>query len=253
MEHLNLITSVASGVKEATVSEYSSTSVERYVVTFNSLILDRASAGAGTGAIWDSALFECSVQSEASYFLVVHGFYEEASALLRMLLEGFLTRTYWHIRHKRGEVNDYFEDDKWTNDYAKWVMGRVDEYPRTKEVWNTILSEPHFGTYNQKYNLRADVERVLNALNKYVHGRPTTRYQAGTGRSSSVNIRYNSKHFDEWFDNLRAVVGLVFVICLLEYPALLATKTAVEFTSLEPGQAAHVRDVVTLPSHVSTS
>lgn len=244
MEHLNLMASIANEIKEATVSAYSDTNIEQYVVSFNSLLMDRSSVqGLPMGPIWSNALFECSVLSEASYFLVVLGFYDEASALLRMMLEGFLTRMYWHIQDKKGEIKDSFEDGKWANKYAKWELGLTGQFPSLKrDVWPTILQEPAFSSYDQKYNLKLEAETSLKSLNKFVHGRPATRHYGGATRSSSLNLRFNRKHIDEWFTNLRAVVVPIFVISFLEYPGLFATKTAAEFASLEPEHASRIRE-----------
>src|SRR5437667_5662645 len=139
MEHLNLLVSRASEVREETVSTYSGSNIERYVVSFNSLIVDKANLFLTDDAIWSGALFECSIQSEASYFMMAHGLYEEASALLRMLLEGFLTRMYWHIRKRKGEIQNYIEDGELTNDYAKWAHGSKD-FPPLKEIWGTVIN-----------------------------------------------------------------------------------------------------------------
>src|SRR5438046_1952299 len=103
MEHINRIVGRAKEIREETVSTYANTDIEWYVVSFNSLILDKSGLFLGADAIWSSALAECSVLSEASYFMAVHGFYEEASALLRMMLEGLITRMHWQIRHRNGE------------------------------------------------------------------------------------------------------------------------------------------------------
>ncbi len=232
MEHLDRIVQKASEVRQATIAAYADSAVERYVTSFNSLIRDIPAIP--VSAIWSNALSECSVLAESSYFLAVHGFYEEACVLLRLMLDGFLTRLYWHIRHKNGEVNDFMEDGKWTNEYAKWEMGLTRLYPSPrKDVWPTLLKERAIEEYNRLHQLKSDVEARLETLNKFVHGRPSSRYSGSTHRSSSLNIELNPEHFDEWFENQRAVFAFILILSLLEYPALSTTKTILEFVGLE--------------------
>lgn len=243
MEHLNQISGKANQVKEATASAYAGTPVEWYVTCFNSLVLDKAAILAGP--VWSDAISECSVLSESSYFLAAHGFYEEGSALLRGILESFLTRLYWHIRNERNEVQDYMEAGKWTNDYAKWVMGATDKYPRLgKDVWTTLLQQPLIHEYDRLYRLKSEAETRLKTLDKFVHGRPGSRYYGGAFRSSSLNIRFKPKHFAEWFENLRGVCRIVLVFSFLEYPSLFLMKTAAEFSNLESEYASRVQNLL---------
>lgn len=246
MELLDQMVDITTKIKDETVAKYSDPNIEWYVTSFNSLLLDRSSALVNTAPIWSDALAECSVVAESSYFLATHGFYEEASALLRTLLEGFRTRMYWHIRHRRGEITESKDaKGKTSNAYADWALGLTEGYISSEVAWKTILQEPQFDAYDQQYTLKVAVWELLNKLNLFVHGRPTSRHpDEGSVRSSSLNLWFNSKHFDEWFENLRAVTTLVFVISFLEYPALTATKTATEFANLEPDHTAHVRNVL---------
>ncbi len=52
-----------------------------------------------------------------------------------------------------------------------------------------------------------------------------------------MNIDFKPRHYDEWYENLRGVHGLVFTLSLLQYPCLLETVIWNESRTLEPDNA----------------
>lgn len=107
MQYLEELLKKTHQVREATEDSCEIDAVERYATGFNSWL--QHDALMLTSPIWDTALFESSVLAGASFFLVVHGFYEEACAILRAVLDGFLTRLYWNTKHKNGKLREWKE------------------------------------------------------------------------------------------------------------------------------------------------
>jgi hypothetical protein len=236
MENIEQLVDRATQVRSATLAYPQFPNAEKYAMTFNSWLLNRPTLE--MGVIWCNAIFECSVLSESSLFLAVHGFYEEACAILRELLDGFLARLYWDIRNNKGELKERTVDGRSTNDYCEWEMGTADNYPRLKDdIWPTLLYEQRIAAYDCQQQLKAEISSRLKLLDRFVHNRPSSRHYGGASRHSSINIDFKSKHFDEWYENLREVYKHVFTLSLLPYPSLLETEIWNEFKALEPDHA----------------
>jgi len=247
MENIKQLVDKAAQVRSATLAYPQFRVAEEHAMSFNSWLLNRPPLG--IGVIWCNAIFECSVLSEASLFLVVHGFYEEACATLRGLLDGFLTRLYWDIRNNKGELTEWIVEDRSTDDYCEWETGLADDYPTKHAIWSTLLREKLLAKYNDQYHIKEEIITSLKALDRFVHNRPMSRHYDGAFRSSSINIDFRSRHFDEWYANLCAIYRLVFTLSVLQYPNLLETKLWVEFKILEPEHASKIGSYLGLPSH----
>lgn len=199
-----------------------------------------------TRPIWETALFEAGVLADASYFLAVHGFYEEACAMLRGLLDGFLTRLYWDTVQKNGKLDCWSENGRSTNRYWEWESGKRHAYPKVPEIWNTLLGEYWMGEYDRAHAFRAETDALLAMLNKFVHGRPESRHEPGASRSSLVNIEFSKEHFETWWGHLRSIYRLVSVLSILQYPDLMTNAGGQEFAELEPEAAARLASVFNL-------
>jgi hypothetical protein len=184
------------------------------------------------------------VLAEASYFLATHGFYEEACALLRGLLDGFLARSYWDALDKNGKLRKWIQEGRSTNDYWEWESGRTEKYPTLKEIWHTLRGESRILEHDRQYGLKAQVDEELTMLNRFVHGRPETRHHPGASRSSLCNIELNREHFEEWYEHLRIVYRLVSVLSILQYPDLLEGTQGQEFRALDPAAADQIISVL---------
>lgn len=192
-----------------------------------------------------TAWFEASILSETSIFLVVHGFYEQACAALRMQFDGFLTRMYWDTLAKRDEITSYNIDGRLTNKYWEWERGEAKKYPGINNVvWPTLKKEKYVNSFDDHYNLKEDIDAQYQRLNKYIHGRPPSRHYAGATRSSRINIRFEKKHFDEWFELFVATYHLMTIISLLLYPEYLKCESWRKFILLEPDRLDQVNNIV---------
>jgi len=241
MEHLRQLVVRANQVRQLTESGCPIGAVERYATAFNSWSHDPPIPAR---PIWDTALFECSVLAEASYFLAAHGFYEQACALLRELLEGFLVRLHWDTLHKKDKLREWSEDGRTTNDYWEWESGKAATYPTLRSIWRTLLGEDRTERYDERHGLRSEVDEELATLSRFVHGRPQTRHYPGASRSSLCNIEFRRQHFDEWYGHLRTAYRLVSVLSILQYPDLMRSSGGQEFTALESEVAARTASVL---------
>ncbi len=241
MQYLEQLVAKANQVRQLTEPSCRIDPVERYATGFNSWL---HSPPVPARPIWETALFECSVLAEASYFLAAHGFYEEACALLRGLLDGFLARSYWDALDKNGKLKKWGEGGRSTNEYWEWESGKTEKYARSKETWRTLLGEHWIGRYNRRYGLKAEVEEELRTLNRFVHGRPETRHYPGASRSSLCDIEFRKRHFDEWYEHLRIVYRVVSVLSILQYPDLLEGAHEQKFRALDPAAADHITSVL---------
>lgn len=79
VQYLERLLEKTCKVREATEDNCEIDAVERYATGFNSWLHH---APVPARPIWGTALFESSVLAGASFFLAVHGFYEEACAIL---------------------------------------------------------------------------------------------------------------------------------------------------------------------------
>jgi hypothetical protein len=241
MEYLDELLCRTESVRELTEEKCDLVLVETYASGFNAWLHD---APLPSRPIWRRAMFESSVLSEASVFLAVHGFYEEASAILRTLFEGFLTRLYWDTLDKNSKLHSVVENNgRSTNDYWEWECGRG-KFPPRKEIWCVLLSEGFIKRFDDCYHLKQECDDLLNCLDKYVHWRPQSRHYHGATRSSRINVGFDQKHFDEWFENLKVSFRLVSTLSILQCPELLSTEQGHIYASLEQETATRVSDVL---------
>lgn len=234
-------------VRQLTESSCPISSVEKYATGFNSWLQDPP---VPSRPIWGAALFESSVLAEASYFLAAHGFYEEACAVLRGLLDGFLARLHWDTLDKNGKLRNWTEGGRSTNAYWEWESGETAKYPMLTDIWRTLLGEHQIERYDERHGLRAEVDEELATLNRFVHGRPHTRHYPGASRSSLCNIEFRREHFEEWYEHLRTVYRLVSILSVLQYPQLLGSAGEQEFRALQPEAADQTASVLgSTPAH----
>ncbi len=192
MENVEQLIAKAAQVRSATLAYPQFRNAEKYAKAFNSWLLNRPATG--VGVIWCNAIFECSVLSEASLFLAIHGFYEEACATLRGLLDGFLTRLYWDIRNNKGELKERIENGRWTNDYCQWEMGTTSNYPRLRDdIWPTLLNEQRIAEYDRQHHIKTEVSSRLQVLDRFVHGRPISRHYDGAFRGRYYEHRLQAE------------------------------------------------------------
>ena len=233
MQHLRQILNIANQIRKDTESNCNIDDIERYITGFNSWTRD---APVPTRPIWETAMFESSIIAHASYFLAVHGFYEEACSLIRGIIDGFLTRLYFDEKDRSGELKKWQQNDgRSTNEYWDWESGRTDKYPKYKEDIKKFLREKILiKKYDKKYCLWNDISDLKRKLNKFVHGRPETRHQGFATRSSSNITGFKKKHFDEWHEYLKFTYGIISILSLLQYPKLFNNNYIKEFKELEP-------------------
>jgi hypothetical protein len=119
------------------------------------------------------------VLAETSVFLAVHGFYEQACATLRMQLDGFLIRLYWDTLDKMEELESHPKVIRINSDYWEWESGKADDYPKSKEVWQTLSENENFNAFDKRYMLKEEISNQTQLLHKFIHGRPPTRHYPG--------------------------------------------------------------------------
>jgi hypothetical protein len=239
MSHLLKLLEQATEVREQTLGVHDLVHLETIASGFNSWLLDLPTPG--PSPIWSNAMFECNVLAESSFFLAVRGFYEQASSVLRVILDSFLARLYWDIRREDGDIEDVFHGEAKSNEYADWELGLTRQYPGLrKEILPKLQEHRVIATYDSNFRIIETATRLLSELNLYVHNRPESRHYDGAVRSSTINVRYKDKHFDNWFGYLNSIHLLVGTFSILMYPKLvsfgvgktLSETHSVEFESL---------------------
>ncbi|MCL4385339.1 MAG: hypothetical protein M1326_03370, partial [Cyanobacteria bacterium] len=234
MQHLEQLLIIANRIRKDTESNCNINNIERYITGFNSWTRD---APVPTRPIWETAMFDASAIAHASYFLVVHGFYEEACSLIREIIDGFLTRLYFDERDRIGELEKWQQKDgRSTNEYWEWESGDEDNYPNyKKDIKKLMEGKGLIKKYDKKYSLWNDIEELFRKLGKFVHGRPETRHYDFASRSSSNITEFKKKHFDEWYEYLKSAYCIISILSLLQYKELFDSNYIKEFKELEPG------------------
>jgi len=230
-------------VRDVTEQDDSQIKAEEYVAGFNAWLHHDI---APSPPIWNTAMFEASALTVVSYFLAIHGFYEEATALLREVLEGFMTRLCWDSKNDQSQIIHPLQitDGKKTIDYWEWESGRTETYLSTKKIWGILFENSNIKHYQDTYQLKEEIDALLNLLNKYVHGRPDSRHSPGKTRSSLINARFNSEDFNLWFTRLRTIYGFISILSALSYPNLLKMSVADNFMILDPIATGRVKTIL---------
>lgn len=249
MEYTDTLISQANQVRKQTAPMDLVRDAEKLVISLGSW---SAPPGPYTmaRAIWSNAIFESSILAESSYFLALHGLYDQACIILRSLLDFFLNEIYWDIQMKyrqqeQGRIDVYPVTNEKGINYLEWVAGNTNQFPRRNEIWELLRKEENIKNYDGNYQLELDYSNALAALDKFAHWRPVSRYAAGgEGRSSRINVRFNEKSLDEWYQYLKKTCCLVSVLSILEYPELLNNKAAIEFTDREPETADRLKKTI---------
>jgi len=231
MQHLKELLGKAIQIADATEKYYHIEAIEQYYSSYN---LWLRYSPIPSRPILERAWFEAGILAETSVFLAVHGFYEQACAILRMQLDGFLTRFYWDTLDKRAELESHTIVDRLTNGYWEWERGEAKDYPRINKVWLTLRKEKYFDSFDRQYNLRMNIENQNQLLHKYIHGRPPSRHYPGATRSSRINIKFEKRHFDEWFGLFKSTYNLMTIMSVLLYPDYLKCSSWHKFILLEP-------------------
>lgn len=183
--------------------------------------------------IFERAWMEAGILAETSIFLSLHGFYEQACATLRMEIDGFLTRLYWDAKDKNLELIGANIQERMNIGYWDWESGKSRKYPTVEDIWDDLKKEKTISEFVAKYNLRNDIENHNRELHKYIHGRPTNRHIQGNTRSSSINIKFVKKEFDEWFELFGKTYDFLSIISVLFYPQYLKKPSTKEFIFLK--------------------
>ena len=244
MSHLQKLLEKAEGVRKETLTSYDIREIEVYASGFNTWLRDHPTPG--PSPIWRNAIFECNVLAESSFFMAVHGLYEQASASLRSVLDGFLARLYWDIKFDRDEIRKWEEAGRSTNEYARWELGLTRSYPSLwQDVFPKLQSHSLIAGFDKEFQLFDGSKDLLGTLNLYVHDRPTSRHYGGATRSSSVNVQFKEKHFREWYRDLKSIHAMVGQYSILMYPLLLSANVGQSLRSSQPDVFSRVEDYVT--------
>lgn len=241
MSHLQKLLDKSEEVRNRTLSSHDLEEFEVHASGFNSWLLDNPTPG--PSPIWHTAIFECNVLSEASFFMAVHGFYERASAALRGVLEGFLVRLYWDIKRSKSEIREWEEQGVQRNEYAQWELGLSRSFPGLhKSVIPLLKSHELIGNFDLRFGLLNRSIELLGSLNLYVHGRPSTRHYGGASRSSSINIEYKEKHLLEWYQALKSAHSMIGQYSILTYPYMLSFNVGSSLKNFHPNDHSRIVD-----------
>lgn len=242
MQHLKQLLNIANQIRKDTESNYKIDDIERYIAGFNSLLREPPIP---SRPIWGTAIIESSAIANVSYFLAVHGFYEEACSLLRGVIDGFLTRLYFDEKDRSKKLKKWQQNNgRSTNEYWEWESGHTNKYPKYKEIKELLEVKSLIKKYNEKYCLWDSIGKLFNKLDKFVHGRPETRHYGFATRSSLNLTKFKKKHFDEWFEYLKFVYCIISIFSLLQYKELFNSGYGKEFKELEPETYKRIENIL---------
>ncbi len=242
MKSSNKIINLAIQIRKDTKSNFKIDFVEKYITGFNSWLHNPL---VPARPILDTAMFESSSIAIASFFLAIHGFYEEACSLLRGILDGFLTRLYWDGKNRSGKLKKWEQSNgRSTNEYWEWESGKTKEYPDYSKIKKFLGAEDLIKKYNKNYCLWDDIGKLKSKLNKFVHTRPESRHHDRAVRSSMNITEFKKKHFDEWYNYVRSIYCIISILYILQYPELFYLKCIKEFKELEPKTFERIKSVL---------
>ncbi len=198
-----------------------------------------------TRPILNTAWFEAGILTETSIFLTVHGFYEQACAILRMQLDGFLTRLYWDTLDKHMELEGFSIENRLSNNYWEWESGKSESYPQLNDkVFPVLRREKYFQSFDSRYDLTNEIVHENRLLNKFIHGRPSTRHHPEATRSSRLNTQFDQRQFDFWYMHFKTIYELMTTVSILLYPTYLDCLHRDEFILLELVKLNRIIDVL---------
>ncbi len=146
---------------------------------------------------------ESVYEVESSCELALQGFYRQALAGLRSVLELGLLSVYF-------DVNDTAHID-----VQNWLAS-LEQTPRRKKIFDRLCGLDTFRQFDRRFNLLQRIQDSFGMLDRYVHTR-------GYEHSGSALNRANFNRFSEtslkhYCDSLGVVVRDVIVVMLLKYP-----------------------------------
>jgi len=244
VQHLKQLLNIANQIRKDTESNYKIDNIERYITGFNSWLREPPIP---SRPIWGTAMGESSSAiANASYFLTIHGFYEEACSLLRGIIDGFLARLYWDEKDKSEKLKKREQNNgRSNNKYWEWESGSTKMYPKYNDDIKRLLKEKSLiKKYDEKYCLWNDIEELFRKLDKFVHTRPETRHYPFATRSSLGITEFKKKHFDEWCEYLKFVYRIISILSLLQYTDLFNSNYVKEFKELEPETYKRIEDIL---------
>ncbi len=242
MQHLKQLLNLSNQIRKDTESKCKIDNVERYVTGFNSWTWNTSVI---TSPIWRGAMFESSVIANASFFLAIHGFYEEACSLFRGIIDGFLARLYWDEKDKSGKLKKWEKNNgRSTNEYWEWESGSTKEYPRNNNIKELLGEKNLIKKYDEKYHSWDEIDGIFKKLDKFVHGRPESRHYDYATRSSSNITEFKKKQFDEWHRYLKIIYCIISILSILHYPELISSFYIKEFKELEPAAYRKVKNII---------
>jgi len=104
-------------------------------------------------------LLESSYELQISSNLCMLGFYKQAFSSLRSALELGMLSIYYNINDE-----GHLAVKDWLASKDNWDANT----PKTKKIWQILLSNPNIQTFNDKFDIRAR-HSDLGYLNNYVH------------------------------------------------------------------------------------
>lgn len=213
-------------------------SIDFYSLGFNFWLSDFTKIVPSRPIIGD-ALFNASNLAENSVFQVTCGFYRDACAKLREILDDFLNSLYFDIIHEKKIDIGY--------KYVEWRIGETDKFPFLKnDVLKTIFREGFFLKYDKKFGLKNELIEFYRELSKYTHIRPK-KYKGGlTSKSSLLNLQFNSKDYDVFSNYLKKTYMIISTLIVLRFPQFreLNTKELGRFKRLDPTLFKNIEGVI---------
>lgn len=144
---------------------------------------------------------------QVSYLLCVQGFYKQAMASLRSVLETGMLSVYYNV------------DDDGHIVIQGWVQSKQErqyDTPRTKSIVKKLMKVPNVCKFQEKYDLFAEIDNV-SFLSNYVHTKGAS-YSNKTRPFKSNTQTFEKVEFIKWLDTAHQIIKIISILHLLKYP-----------------------------------
>lgn len=163
-----------------------------------------------TDSFWSGHNFpynESWEEMQISFSLICFGFYKQAMASLRSVLELGLLSVYYNIND-----DGHITVQKWLSSEDS----READTPRIQEVWKILINHENVKEFQSQIDLK---QRLLDLgfLHNYVHTKGH-KYSNKLGKHKSNFQTFEEKSILLWLSTYEEIIVIVTTLHLLKYP-----------------------------------
>lgn len=183
------------------------TEIDEYIWIFRSL-LDLVPETVEN--FWSGHVFpltEAEYELESSVQLCKLGFYKQAMASLRTMLELGILSVYWDI------------EDRSHIDIQNWLRS-VEATPFKKEIFNKLKRNINIRKFDEETGFFNQINSLYKELSDYTHTKGAHYSSRKLNPVSNIS-KFNNKTFLEWLSVTKNVIRTIVALHLLKYSVAL--------------------------------